>query len=151
VTLAMPEPLGVLGVVAPEGPSLLGFLSVVLPAVAMGNAVVVVPSETAPLAALDCYQIFDTSDLPAGVINIVTGQAAELVPVLAGHDDVDGLWYFGTEAMSGQVEKLSAGNMKRTWVDYGRARDWFDDAEGAGEEFLREATQIKNIWVPYGA
>ncbi len=151
VTLAMPEPLGVLGIVAPESPSLLGFLSVVLPAVAMGNTVVVVPSGTAPLAALDCYQVFDTSDVPDGVINIVTGTVDELVPVLAGHDDVDGIWCFGTREMSGQVEQLSAGNLKRTWVDHGRARDWFDDEEGAGEEFLREATQVKNIWVPYGA
>ena len=151
VTLAMPEPLGVLAIGAPEWPSLLGFVSVVLPAVAMGNTVVVVPSETAPLAALDCYQIFDTSDLPAGVINIVTGRAAELVPVLAGHDDVDGIWYFGTKEISAEVESLSAGNMKRTWVDHGKGRDWFDDAEGSGEEFLREATQVKNIWVPYGA
>ena len=150
VTLAMPEPLGVVGIVAPSSPSLLGFLSTVLPAVAMGNTVVVVPSEDVPLAALECSQIFDTSDLPAGVINIVTGRVQELAPVLAGHDDVDGMWYFGTEAMSGEVERLSAGNMKRTWVDYGRARDWLDDAEGAGEEFLREATQVKNIWVPYG-
>ncbi len=151
VTLAMPEPLGVLGIVAPESPSLLGFLSVVLPAVAMGNAVVVVPSGKAPLAALDCYQVFDTSDVPAGVINIVTGATDELAPVLAAHDDVDGIWCFGSRDLSGKVEKLSAGNLKRTWVDHGRAREWFDDGEGAGEEFLREATQVKNIWVPYGA
>jgi aldehyde dehydrogenase (NAD+) len=150
VTVAMNEPIGVIGLVAPEEPSLVGFLSVVLPAVAMGNTVVVVPSERWPVPALDCSQIFDTSDVPAGVINIVTGKKAELVPVVAGHDDIDAVWYFGSAAGSGEVERLSAGNMKRTWVDNGTSRNWLDP-DGALEEFLREATQVKNIWVPYGA
>jgi aldehyde dehydrogenase (NAD+) len=150
VTLAMPEPIGVLGVVCPEAPALLGFLSAVLPAVAMGNTVVAVPSGRAPLAATDLYQVLDTSDVPDGVINIVTGVPDELAAVLAAHDDVDGMWYFGTAEGSAAVERLSAGNMKRTWVDYGRARDWTDAREGEGEEFLEEATQVKNIWVPYG-
>jgi aldehyde dehydrogenase (NAD+) len=151
VTIAMNEPIGVMAVVAPESPTLLGFLSVVLAPVAMGNTVIAVPSERWPLAALDCSQIFDTSDVPAGVINIVTGRRDELAAILAAHDDVDGMWYVGTRAGSAEVERLSTGNMKRTWVNLGVERDWFDDDEGAGEEFLREATQIKNIWVPYGA
>jgi aldehyde dehydrogenase (NAD+) len=83
------------------------------------------------------------------VINLVTGSREELTKVLAAHDDVDGLWYWGTADGSGEVERLSAGNMKRTWVDRGRGRDWAGDGEG--EEFLREATQVKNIWIPYGA
>ncbi|MGE0442359.1 MAG: aldehyde dehydrogenase family protein [Gemmatimonadales bacterium] len=149
VTIAMHEPLGVMAVAAPESPALLGFLSVVLPPVAMGNAVVAIPSERWPLPALDLYQILETSDLPAGVINVVSGLKAELIPVLGGHDDVDGMWCFGTAVEGGSVEKLSAGNMKRTWVGDGAERDW--SADGAGEEFLREATQVKNIWVPYGA
>jgi aldehyde dehydrogenase (NAD+) len=151
VTLAMPEPIGVMGVVAPDEPSLLGFLSVVLPPVAMGNAVIAIPSERWPLPALGCYQLFDTSDLPPGVVNIVTGRRDELAAVLASHDDVDAVWYFGSAEGSAEVEKLSAGNMKRTWVGHGAGRDWLDGREGAGEEFLREATQIKNIWIPYGA
>jgi aldehyde dehydrogenase (NAD+) len=150
VTLAMPEPIGVLGVVCPETPPLLGFLSTVLPAIAMGNAVVAVPSSGAPLPATDLYQVLDTSDVPAGVINIVTGARDELAPVLAAHDDVDGVWYFGTAEGSAEVERLSAGNMKRTWVDYGEGRDWTDVRRGEGEEFLEQATQVKNIWVPYG-
>ncbi len=151
VTIAMNEPIGVLGIVAPEAPSLVGFLSTVLPAVAIGNTVVAVPSERWPLPALDCYQLFDTSDLPGGVINLVSGKRDELAAVLAAHDDVDGIWYFGSAEGGGAVEKLSAGNMKRTWVDRGLTRDWLDDAEGADDELLREATQVKNIWVPYGA
>ena len=151
VTLAMKEPIGVLGVVCPDLPPLLGLLSAVLPPLATGNAVIAVPSERCPLLATDCYQLFDTSDLPAGVINLVTGKREELAGVLAAHDDVDGIWYWGTKDGSGNVEKLSAGNMKRTWVDYGKGRSWYDAASGEGEGFLREATQVKNIWIPYGA
>jgi aldehyde dehydrogenase (NAD+) len=150
VTLAMPEPIGVLGVVCPDAPPLLGLLSAVLPPIAMGNTVVAVPSSTAPLLATDLYQVLDTSDVPPGVVNIVTGLRDELAPVLAAHDDVDGIWYFGSADGSAEVERLSAGNMKRTWVDYGRGRDWTDAAQGEGEEFLEQATQVKNIWVPYG-
>jgi aldehyde dehydrogenase (NAD+) len=150
VTLAMPEPVGVLGVVCPEAPPLLGLVSTVLPAIAMGNTVIAIPSSSAPLLATDLYQVLDTSDVPPGVVNIVTGLRDELAPVLAAHDDVDGVWYFGSAEGSAEVERLSAGNMKRTWVDYGRERDWTDVLQGEGEEFLEQATQVKNIWVPYG-
>ncbi len=150
VTLAMPEPIGVMGVVCPPAPALLGFISSVIPAVAMGNRVVAVPSERFPLLATDLYQIFDTSDLPAGVINIVTGLADELAPVLAAHDDVAGIWYFGTKEGGAEVERLSAANLKRTWTLNGKALEWSDPAQGEGEHFLRQSTQIKNIWIPYG-
>ncbi len=151
VTLAMNEPIGVMGVACPEEPALLGFLATVLPAIAMGNTVVALPSQRWPLLATDLYQVLDTSDLPGGVINIVTGPRDTLAEVLAAHDDVDAIWYWGSREEEAAVERLSAGNMKRVWVDHGRQRDWFDPADGAGEEFLREATQVKNIWVPYGA
>jgi len=152
VTLAMNEPLGVIGIVCPEEPPLLGFLAAVLPAVAMGNTVVAVPSERWPLMATDLYQVMDTSDLPPGVLNLVTGPSQELADVLAAHDDVDGIWYWGGHPRGeAAVERLAAGNMKRTFCDHGWLRDWLNPAEGAGEEFLREATQVKNIWVPYGA
>jgi aldehyde dehydrogenase (NAD+) len=151
VTLAMPEPLGVMGVVCPDEAPLLGFISAVAPPLCLGNRVVAVPSATAPLAATDLYQVLDTSDLPGGALNIVTGPKDELAEVLAAHDDVAGVWYFGSREGSGAVERASAGNMKRTWVNHGRPRDWFDPALAAGPEFLREACQVKNIWVPYGA
>jgi aldehyde dehydrogenase (NAD+) len=150
VTIAMNEPVGVLGLVAPVEAPLLAFLSLVLPAVAMGNTVVAVPSERWPLLATDLYQVLDTSDVPGGVINIVTGLRKELATVLAGHDDVDGVWFFGPRDEAAEVERLSTGNMKRTWAEWD-PRDWGDDYEGQGPEFLREATQVKNIWVPYGA
>jgi aldehyde dehydrogenase (NAD+) len=150
VTLAMPEPVGVLGIVCPDTPALLGLVSLIGPAVAMGNPVVVVPSERYPLAATDLYQVLDTSDVPAGVVNIVTGRRDELAEVLARHDDVDAVWYCGPAEGGAAVERWSVGNMKRTWVDHGQARAWYDAAEGAGEEFLRQATHVKNIWIPYG-
>jgi aldehyde dehydrogenase (NAD+) len=150
VTIAMNEPIGVVGVLCPDAAPLLGFVSAVMPLVAMGNAVVAVPSERWPLAATDLYQVLDTSDLPGGVLNIVTGRRDELAETLAAHDDVEAVWYFGGAEGGAMVERLSAGNMKRTWVDHGFERDWFAAAEGEGEAFLRQATQVKNIWVPYG-
>jgi len=151
VTLAMPEAVGVVGSVCPEERPLLGFVSCVAPLLAMGNAVVAVPSQGGALLAADLYQVVETSDVPAGALNIVTGLRSEVVPTLAAHDDVDGLWYWGPDPEeSAAVESASAGNMKRTWVSLGRRRDWLDPRHGEGEEFLREATQVKNIWVPYG-
>jgi aldehyde dehydrogenase (NAD+) len=150
VTLAMPEAIGVVGIACPDEAPLLGFLSLVLPAVAMGNTVVAMPSERWPLLATDLYQVFDTSDLPGGVVNIVTGLRKELLPSLAGHDDVDAIWVFGSRDEASEAEKLSAGNMKRTWTEW-TVRDWADPIDGEGPEFLRQATQVKNIWVPYGA
>jgi aldehyde dehydrogenase (NAD+) len=128
----------------------LAFVSLVAPAVAMGNTIVVVPSEAHPLSATDLYQVFDTSDLPGGVVNIVTGNRNALSKVLAEHDDVDGMWYFGDRAGARAVEFASAGNMKRTWAESGTL-SWDSGRADESELFLREATQIKNIWTPYGA
>ena len=150
VTLAMNEALGIVGVVAPDELPLLGLISLVAPAIAMGNRVVALPSERYPLIATDFYQVLDTSDVPGGVVNIVTGPKASLTKTLAQHDEVDGLWYVGSEEGSTVVERESAGNLKRTWVNYGKKRDWFDTAQGQGPEYLRRAMQVKNIWVPYG-
>ncbi len=123
---------------------------VVLAMIAMGNTIIVIPSQQSPLSATDFYQVLETSDLPDGVVNIVTGDRDTLSQVLADHDDVDAMWYFGPLEGCKRVELASAGNMKRTWVSYGHPRNWLDPARGEGEEFLREATQVKNIWVPYG-
>ena len=150
VTLAMNEAIGVMGAVCPDAFPLLGLVSLLGPLMATGNATVVIPSRAAPLVATDLYQVLDTSDVPGGVVNIVTGLHDEVVPTLAAHDDVDGIWYFGTSAGSAAVERASTGNMKRTWVNYGKPRAWLDPSQASGAEFLREATQVKNIWVPYG-
>lgn len=150
VTLAMPEAIGVLGVICPDEFPLLSAISTIMPAIAMGNRVVVIPSETMPVPAMDLYQLFDTSDLPGGVVNLISGNKDVLAEVLANHDDVDGIWYFGTKAGSKKVEFAAAENMKRTWVNYGKHRNWTDEKHASGAEFLRHATEIKNIWVPYG-
>lgn len=149
VALAMNEPCGVIGALCPDEAPLLGLISVLAPAIAMGNTCVLVPSQTAPLAATDFYQVLETSDLPGGVVNIVTGTHAELAKPLAGHLDVDAVWSFSSSPVSALIEKEAAGNLKRTWVNHARARDWFG-ATGEGRSFLRHATEVKTIWVPYG-
>jgi aldehyde dehydrogenase (NAD+) len=147
VTLAMNEPFGVMGIACPTDAPLLGFLSLVLPAIAMGNRVVAVPSQNMPLAATDLYQVLETSDMPGGVVNIVTGARDELAMTLAGHDDVSAVWYCGSPEGVRMVEAESAGNLKVTWTPANR--DWLS-AAGQGRDFLTRATQVKNIWVPYG-
>jgi aldehyde dehydrogenase (NAD+) len=146
VTLAMNEPWGVMGIVCPNEAPLLGFVSLVMPAIAMGNCVVAVPSAGYPLSATDFYSVLDTSDVPAGVVNIVTGEANVLAKTLAEHDGVDAVWYVGDIEGAAQVEALSAGNLKATWTS-AATTDW---AKTQGREFLRRATQVKNIWTPYG-
>ena len=150
VALAMPEAIGVAGVICPPEAPLLGFISLVAPLIAMGNRVVAVPSDVYPLSATDLYSVLETSDVPAGVINIVTGSVKDLATALASHNDVDALWAFGSEELSTLVEKLSAGNLKRTFVDYGKATDWMNPAVAEGPVFLRQAVDVKNIWIPYG-
>ncbi|WP_315918940.1 aldehyde dehydrogenase family protein [Mesorhizobium sp. SP-1A] len=149
VALAMNEPLGILGIACPEELGLLGLVSTFAPAIAMGNRVVVVPSAAQALAATDFYQVLETSDVPGGVVNIVTGDRDALALELARHEEIDGMWYFGPRAATGAIEKASAGNLKQVWAETVQ-RDWFSPLQGEGREFLARATQVKNIWVPYG-
>ncbi|MEO8243184.1 MAG: aldehyde dehydrogenase family protein [bacterium] len=149
IAIAMNEPCGVIGTLCPDEAPLLGLISVMAPAIAMGNTCVLVPSETAPLAATDFYQVLETSDLPGGVVNIVTGSHAELAKTLAGHMDVDAVWSFSSSPLSAMIEKEAASNLKRTWVNNARVRDWFGP-DGEGRSFLRAATEVKTVWVPYG-
>src|SRR3989442_399374 len=143
------SPRWVMGIARPEELPLLGYVSLVAPAIAVGNTVVAIPSEAHPLAATELYSVLETSDVPAGVINIVTGSKDELSTVLADHLDVDAMWYFGNQAAAAEVERASAGNMKRTRAAW-HTRDWLRARQEAGAEVLREATQVKNIWIPYG-
>ncbi len=149
VALAMNEPCGVIGALCPDDAPLLGLISLMAPAIAMGNTCVLVPSDPFPLAATDFYQVLETSDLPAGVVNIVTGPHDELAKPLAGHMDVDAAWCFSSTNLSATVEREAAGNIKRTWVNNGKSRDWYGPA-GEGQTFLRQATEVKTIWIPYG-
>ena len=150
VSIAMNEPIGTVAILCPADTPLLGFLSLVLPAIAMGNTVIAVPSERHPLITGDLYQMFDTSDLPGGVVNIVTGKTSELTKVLAEHDDVDAIWSFADAPTAAHVKMLSIGNLKQVFTNEGRAIDWFDPRQGEGRWFLQHAVQVKNVWVPYG-
>jgi aldehyde dehydrogenase (NAD+) len=149
VAIAMNEPIGVIGIACGDRFALLGMVSLVAPAIAMGNTTIVIPSQVHPLAATDFYGVLETSDVPAGVINIVTGERDALAKVLAEHDDVEAMWYVGGREGVKAVELASAANMKRTWATW-EERDWLDRDAGEGREFLRAATHVKNIWVPYG-
>jgi aldehyde dehydrogenase (NAD+) len=150
ISVAMNEPLGTVGVICPEQAPLLGLLSLVLPLVAMGNRVVAVPSVAYPLIMGDLYQVFETSDLPGGVMNLVTGRPAELMKVLAEHDDVEALWCYGEASLCANAKRLSAGNLKQVWTNEGRQIDFFTERYGEGRWYLDHACQVKNIWVPYG-
>ena len=151
IAVAMVEAIGVMGIVAPPSRPLLGSIALIAPALAMGNPVVLVPSERSPLSVTDLYQVIETSDVPSGVINIVTGTSAALAKTLAEHDGVDALWFAGDAATSKAVEQASAGNLKQTWTSRGLYYDLADKAKFEGDYFLRRATQVKNVWVPYGA
>ncbi len=151
IAIAMVEPIGVMGIVAPPSRPLLGSIALLAPALAMGNPVVLVPSETAPLSVTDLYQVIETSDVPSGVINIVTGPSAPLAKTMAEHDGIDAMWFAGDAAASTMVEKASVGNLKQTWTSRGLYYDLSDKAKFEGDYFLCRATQVKNVWVPYGA
>ena len=150
VSLAMKEPIGTVGILCPTDAPLLGFVSIVMPAICTGNTVIAIPSEKYPLIMGDLYQVFETSDLPGGVVNMVTGHTGELLKTLAEHDDVDAVWSFTDEASAATAKALSIGNLKQVFTNEGRAVDWFEREQGEGRWFLDHAVQIKNIWVPYG-
>jgi len=150
IAIAMNEAIGTVGVICPRDAPLLGFISLVMPLLAVGNTLVTVPSEIYPMITGDLYQLFDTSDLPDGAANIVTGYTSQLLKTLAEHDDVDAIWCFGDEASSAAAKGMSVGNLKQVWTNEGRAIDWFDSKVAEGRWFLEHATQVKNIWVPYG-
>jgi aldehyde dehydrogenase (NAD+) len=142
-TLAMNEPFGVLAIICPDEGPLLAMITLLAPALAMGNRVVLVPSQSQPLLATDFYQVLETSDVPAGSVNIVTGARMELAKTLAEHDEVAAMWVCADAECESLVEKASAGNLKSTWV----IDDWQNTS---GTAYLRHATQVKNIWIPYG-
>ena len=150
IAIAMNEPVGTVGIICPNQVPLLGFLSLVMPALAAGNTVIAVPSETYPLITGDLYQLFDTSDLSGGAVNIVTGSASQLLKTLAEHDNVDAIWCFTDEASAAAAKSYSVGNVKQVWTNEGRTIDWFNPKQAEGHWFLEHASQVKNIWVPYG-
>ena len=136
-----------IGALCPDEAPLLGLVSVMAPAIAMGNRIVLVASETAPLIATDLFQVLDTSDVPGGVVNILTGSHAELAPTLASHMALDAVWSFSAAPVSEVIERAAAGNLKRTWVNHGKGHDW---SKPQSRTFLAEATETRTTWIPWG-
>ena len=151
----IPEPTGVVGIVAPETSSLLGLVSRLAPPLVVGNAVVVIASETRPLPAVTLTEVLATSDVPGGVVNLITGLKQELVPVLAGHVDVDAIDTWGVpDEMRTDVETLAADNVKRVSR---RAKgtsesrfDWLDDRATERPEWIAAFLEMKTVWHPIG-
>ncbi|HXW86971.1 MAG TPA: aldehyde dehydrogenase family protein [Streptosporangiaceae bacterium] len=142
---SVPEPAGVVAVIAPAEPSLLGLVSVIAPVIVTGNTVVVVASEARPLPAISLAEVLATSDLPAGVVNVLTGRTAELAPVLAGHMDVNGIDLTGIDAPARTaLQQLAAANIKR--ISY-RNEDW---SAQPGTKRLMSFLEIKTVWHPAG-
>ncbi len=150
IAIAMNEAVGAIGILAPSEAPLLGLLSLVLPAIAVGNTVVAVPSHRYPLVIGDLYQLLDTSDVPAGVVNLVAGRPVELLKTLAEHDGIEAIWCFRSNEEADLARAASIGNMKQVFTNDGHEYDWFNPAQAEGRWFLQHATQVKNIWVPYG-
>jgi acyl-CoA reductase-like NAD-dependent aldehyde dehydrogenase len=151
----IPEPTGVVGIVAPEASSLLGLVSRLAPPLVAGNAVVVIASESRPLPAVTLTEVLGTSDVPGGVVNLVTGLRTELVPVLAGHVDVDALDTWGVpDAMRTDIEILAADNVKRLSrraVGVADARfDWTNDRAAERPEWIAAFLEMKTVWHPIG-
>jgi len=137
----VPEPTGVVATLAPDEPPLLGLVSRVAPALTGGNAVVVVASETRPLAAIELAEALATSDVPGGVVNILTGNRAELAPWLAAHMDVNAIDIAGADGIAPELERAAADNVKR--VVRGRA-----DAQSPWE--IAAFMELKTVWHPVG-
>ena len=150
VTFAMNEPVGTIGIRCGDRAPLAGVIGPVGAALSQGNVAVVVVPERSPIPALDLVQVMETSDVPPGTVNLLSGIHDEVVPTLASHDDVDQLWDFVADDLSGDSERLSAGNLKRVWVDREAVADWREPTGRATDLLLRKATRVKNIWVPYG-
>ena len=145
----IPEPTGVVGVVAPQDQALLGLISRLAPAVVSGNAVVVLASEERPLPAVTLGEVLATSDVPGGVINMLTGKVRELVPWLAGHMDVNAIDVTGVpEDLRGQVEELSAENVKR--ITRAPDADPFSPEAQSPYE-ITALMEFKTVWHPMGA
>ncbi|PWJ12073.1 aldehyde dehydrogenase family protein [Jannaschia seohaensis] len=145
LALALNRPVGVIGAFAAEDAPLTAMATVIGAALATGNRLVLVAPETAPLTATDLYQVLDTSDVPGGVVNLLTGDHAELAPHMGGHLGVDAVWSFSSADISGVIEREAAADLKRTWVNFGRATDWADS-----DRFLRAGCEVQTVWVPFG-
>ncbi len=149
-TIALNEPVGVMGIICPDLAPLASFITLIAAALCQGNRLIVIPSENFPLPAVDMYQIFDTSDLPGAAINIVTGKHDELITTLSEHNSVDGIWNFGDSKYETDIDRASVSNLKQIWSINGNKLDWNNYHASFNKLLLRKSSQVKNIWIPYG-
>ncbi|MEC7206880.1 MAG: aldehyde dehydrogenase family protein, partial [Pseudomonadota bacterium] len=149
-TIALNEPVGVIGVICPNLAPLASFVTLIAAALCQGNRLVVIPSENFPLPAVDMYQIFDTSDVPSAAINIVTGKHKELIKTLSEHNAVDGIWNFGDPKYESDIDIASISNLKQIWSINGNNINWINYHSSFNKLLLRKSSQVKNIWIPYG-
>ena len=130
---------------------LLSLSTVISSLFANGNSSIIVPSEKTSLIATELYQVFDTSDIPAGYVNILTTKDNELNKTLSQHENIEGIWYFGLDNnQKSAIIKNTTSNLKRYWCPDEINIDWANNSEEFLNEFLYQSTQVKNIWIPYG-
>ncbi|WP_078086056.1 aldehyde dehydrogenase family protein [Microbulbifer mangrovi] len=154
IAMSLNEAVGVVGIAFPDQLPLLALISLLAPVIAVGNRVVLVPSENNTQVGPGFYglltQLLESAGIPVGVVNIVTGIRDDLIQQLAAHGQVDHVWYFGSAEGSRRIEQAAAQTTKRTWVNRGKFPDWLSLVEGEGKHFLREARAVKNILIPCG-
>ena len=116
-----------------------------------GNTNIIIPGQRTSLIATELYQVFDTSDIPDGYINILTTKDNELNKTLSQHENIEGIWYFGlNSSQKSAIINNTASNLKRYWCPEEKNIDWGNSSEQFLNEFLYQSTQVKNIWIPYG-
>ena len=151
LTLAMKEPLGVITTILNDDSPLLSLITIMASVFSTGNSNIIVPGQKTSLIATELYQVFDTSDVPAGYVNILTSQDNNLNKTLSQHENIEGIWYFGSNRIEkSNIIKNTSSNLKRFWCPDEKNIDWASNSEHFLNEFLYQSTQVKNIWIPYG-
>ena len=151
LTLAMKEPLGVMTSILSDDSPLLNLVTVMGSVFSTGNTNIIVPGQKTSLIATELYQVLDTSDVPGGYVNILTAKENELNKTLSQHENIEGIWYFGTDSVQrSDIVKNTTSNIKRYWCPEEKHLDWTNASEEFLNEFLYQSTQVKNIWIPYG-
>ena len=151
LTLAVKESIGVVACLLDNHQPLLSLSTTLSSLFANGNASIIVPSEKTSLIAASMYQVFETSDIPSGYINILTTKENELNSALSQHENIDGIWCFSSNANTrSNIIRDTAYNLKRYWCPKYRNINWKENSEDFLMEFLHNGSQVKNIWIPYG-
>ncbi len=151
LTLAVKEPIGVVANILNDDYPLLSLITTLGSNFAAGNASIIVPGQNTSLLATELYQLLETSDVPAGYINILTTKQNSLNKILSEHENIDGIWFFSENNNERlKVIQSTTSNLKRTWCPQSKNLDWSSKEKDFLEEFLYQSTQVKNIWIPYG-